>query len=100
MILRLTPEEREFIHHKMKLSGLSNFSLFIRTMLIRGEVKNVDLTHYRALAKEVSRIGTNINQVVKTVNASGQCYPREIAEIQKRVEDIWRLLKSNLSEQR
>ncbi len=101
MILRLTPDEKDFILYKMKACGFNNLSLFVRTMLIRGEVKIVDLSHYRELAKEVSRIGVNINQVVKAANASGGClYPQEIAALQQRMEDVWRLLKSNLSAQR
>ena len=97
MTIRATQEEKEFIMAKVKKSGLDNFNLFALTMLIRGEVKNVDLTHYHELAKEVSRIGTNINQVVKFVNANGRIYPQEIAELQERMADIWQLLKSNLS---
>jgi hypothetical protein len=100
MILRLTPDEKDFIMCKMKAVGYSNFSSFVRTILIRGEVKNVDLTHYRELAKEISRIGVNINQIVRFANANGNLYPQEIAELQQRMEDIWRLLKSNLSAQR
>ncbi len=100
MVIRLTPDEKDFVMWKMKLSGMKNFSLFVRTMLIRGEVKNVDLAHYRELAKEVSRIGTNINQVARLANANGRINRQEIAELQQRMEDIWRLLKSNLSAQR
>ncbi len=100
MILRLTPDEKEFIMCKMKACGFRNISLFVRTMLIRGEVKIVDLSHYRELAKEVSRIGVNINQIAKVANADGNLYPQEIIEVQQRMEDVWRLLKSNLSEKR
>ncbi len=99
-VIRLTPDERDFIMWKKKLSGIKNFNLFVRTMLIRGEVKNVDLAHYREFAKEVSRIGTNFNQVVRLANANGGINRQEIAELQQRMKDIWRLLKSNLSAQR
>ena len=97
MTIRATQEEKDFIMRKMKKSGAGNFNTYALKMLIVGEVKNVDLTHYHELAKEVSRIGTNINQVVKFVNANGRIYPQEIAELQERMNDIWQLLKSNLS---
>ena len=97
MTIRATQDEKDFIMAKMEKSGLANFNLFALTMLIRGEVKNVDLTLYHELAKEVSRIGTNINQVVKFANANGRIYPQEITELQERMAEIWQLLKSSLS---
>jgi len=98
LIVRVTRKERETILEKMKQSGIRSFNMFARLMLLGGVVNNVDLSHYHELAKEVQRIGTNINQVVKFANASGRIYPQEIAELQERMNDIWRLLKSNLSE--
>ena len=100
MVIRMMPEEKESILKKMKQSGLDNFNLYALKMLIVGEVKNVDLTHYHELAKEVSRVGTNINQIVRFANTCGGIYPREIKALQEMMEEIWRLLKSSLSEQR
>lgn len=97
MVVRMTPDEREFIMAKVKASGLNNFNLFALTMLIRGEIKNVDLKHYHELAKEVSRIGTNINQIARFANSNGSIYASEVEDLQRRMEDIWQLLKSNLS---
>jgi len=100
MIVRMSQEEKDFIMKKVKQAGHDNFNLYALKMLIVGEIKNVDLIHYHELAKEVSRIGANINQVVKFVNANGRIYPQEIAELQERMNDIWQLLRSSLSEQR
>ena len=98
MIVRMTQEEKDFIMKKMERSGLRTFNLYALKMLITGEVKNVDLAHYRELAKEVGRIGVNINQISKFVNANGRIYESEVAELKARMEEIWRLLKSSLSE--
>jgi hypothetical protein len=100
MTIRATQEEKDFILKKMKLSDRRNFNLYALKMLMIGEIKNVDLTHYHELAKEVSRIGANVNQIVKFANVNGNLYPQEIAEFQERMNDIWQLLKSSLSEQR
>jgi hypothetical protein len=97
MIVRVMPEEKEFIMEKVKRSGLTYFNIYALVMLIAGEVKNIDLTHYHELAKEVSRVGANINQIAKLVNANGSVYGPEIEDLQKSMEEIWRLLKSNLS---
>jgi len=100
MTIRATQEEKDFIMRKMKKSGAGNFNTYALKMLIVGEVKNVDLTHYHELAKEVSRVGTNINQIVKFVNARGNIYPQEVAGLQRGMDEIWQLLKSSLSAQR
>ena len=97
MIVRVTPEEKDRIMENMRRGGLNNFNIYALIMLLGGEVKNVDLTHYRELAKEVSRVGTNINQIAALSNSNGRIYAQEIAELQTRMEDIWQLLKSNLS---
>ena len=96
--IRVTQDEKDFIMHKFEKFGLGNFNLFARRMLITGSVQNVDLTHYHELAKEVNRIGTNINQIAKFVNTTGVIYAPEIEDLQRRVAEIWQLLKSSLSE--
>jgi len=95
--VRVTEDERDFIMAKMAQSGLKYFNSYALKMLIMGEIKSVDLSHYHELAKEVNRIGTNINQIAKVVNASGKIYETEITEIKMRLDEIWLLLKSSLS---
>ena len=98
LIVRVTPEERKLIQKKMKQYHTNNFSRYARKMLIDGYVIQVDLSDFQKLSGEVNAIGVNINQIAKAVNATGKVYENDIAEAKERVEDIWRLLKSYLSE--
>ena len=100
LTVRATQDEKDFIMKKVSRSGLRTFNRYALKMLITGEVKNVDLTHYRELAKEVNLIGKNINQIVKFCNSTGRIFESEIGELQRRLEDIWQLLRYSLSEQR
>jgi len=100
MTIRATQDEKDFIMRKMELSGAGKFNLYALKMLVFGEIKNIDLTHYQTLAKEVSRIGASINQIAKFVNTGGRIFEPEMADLQQKMEDIWRLLKSSLSELR
>ena len=100
MTIRASREEKDFIMRKMERSGAGNFNTYALKMLVCGEVKNVDLTHYRELAKEVSRVGVCINQIAKTVNSTDSIYKSEVADLQRYMEEIWQLLRSSLSEQR
>jgi len=100
MTIRASQEEKDFIMRKMEKSGAGNFNTYALKMLIVGEVKNIDLTHYHELAKEVRRVGTNINQIARFANANGRIFQSEITDLQNKMEDIWQLLKSSLSELR
>jgi len=98
LIVRVTPEEKKLIQKKMKQYHTDNFSRYARKMLIDGYVIQVDLSDFQRLSGEVNAIGVNINQIAKAVNATGRVYENDIAQAKERVEEIWRLLKSYLSE--
>jgi hypothetical protein len=98
LIVRVTPEERKLIQKKMEQYRTGNFSAYARKMFIDGYVINLDLSDFRRLSSEVNAVGTNINQIAKVANATGKVYENDLAEAKERVEEIWRLLKSFLSE--
>lgn len=98
LILRVTPQEHDHIKKKMALIGTNNFNAYARKMLIDGYVIEVDLSQYHELAGEVNKIGVNINQIAKIANETGGISQPQIDRLQQEVEQIWRLLKSSLSE--
>jgi hypothetical protein len=98
LIVRVTPEERQLIQKKMGQFGTGNFSAYARKMLIDGYVIHLDLSEFQKLSGEINAVGTNINQIAKVANATGRVYENDIAEAKARVEEIWRLQKSFLSE--
>ena len=98
LIVRVTPEERQLIQKKMRQYGTGNFNAYARKMLIDGYVIHLDLSDFQRLSAEVNAVGTNINQIAKVANATGRVYENDIAEAKERIEEIWQLLKSYLSE--
>jgi hypothetical protein len=98
LIVRVTADEKQLIQTKMKEFGTDNFNAYARKMLIDGYIIRIDLSDFQMLSKEVNAIGTNINQIAKVVNATGSVYITDITVVKERVEEIWRLLKSFLSE--
>lgn len=98
LIVRVTPKEKAHIQKKMELLGTKNFSGYARKMLIDGYVIQLDLTAFQALANEVNKIGTNINQIAKSVNANGAVYAEDMQQVKEMIDDIWRLQKSFLSD--
>ena len=96
--MRVTPEEKDFISKKMELCNAGNFNAFARKMLINGYIVNIDLDKFQQLAGEVNRIGNNINQIAKISNTTGIIFGDDIQKLKEMVDEIWRLLKSSLSE--
>lgn len=97
IIIRVTPEEKELIQKKMEQLGTDNFSRYARKMLIDGYVIRVDLAEFQALANEVNKIGVNINQIAKIVNATGTIFGDDMQRLKEMMDELWRLLKSFLS---
>lgn len=66
--VRLTAEEREHLDRLAKESGLS-LSNVIRSCINRIEIRQRQPAEINDLYKEINRIGVNINQIARSVNA-------------------------------
>ena len=93
---RVTEEEEELILQKMQKLGTSNISAYMRKMAIDGYIIEVDYSDLKSVCYEMHKIGTNINQIAKWINATNLVYESDISEIKERIEQIWKLLKSSL----
>ena len=99
IVLRVpvTAEERAMIEQKMKLLRTGNFSAYARKMLIDGYIVNVDYADIKAQTAEIQKIGVNVNQIAKRINATGTVYAQDIEDIKGALAEIWRLQRLNLS---
>lgn len=98
LIIRVTSEEKLLIQKKMKQMGAANFSRYARKMLLDGHVITLDLSQFQELANEVNKVGVNINQIAKAVNATGSVQAADINRLKEMMEELWRLLKLSLSD--
>lgn len=83
-----------------------SYSGFARRMLTRGEVNVTTmrpLTDPSPIAKEIGRIGVNVNQIVHWANENRNIAPSEIVELresQKKIEQLIGILLDDAFEQR
>jgi phage tail tube protein FII len=98
IMLRLcvTEAERDIIYDKMEQYQTNNFGAYARKMLIDGYVINVDISEIKAVAAEMQKIGVNINQIARRVNATSRIYEQDFIEMQRGIDEIWRLLRLSL----
>ena len=66
-------------------------------MLIDGYVIRLDHSDVKALTAELQKIGTNINQIARRVNATGTIYAQDIEGIKGVLNEIWLSQRSILS---
>ena len=92
----VTEEERALIEQKMKLVPTRNMESYLRKMAIDGYIIQIDHSDIKAMTAEIQKIGVNVNQIARRVNATGSVYKEDIEEIKGVLVEIWRLQRLNL----
>ena len=77
----VTEEERALIEQKMKLVPTQNMAAYLRKIAIDGYIIQTDHSDIKGMTAEIQKIGVNINQIAKRVNATGSVYQEDIEEI-------------------
>ena len=94
--LRLTPEEENRIRKKMEEAGIRNMSAYLRKMVLDGICVKLDLDDVREMTVLLRRCSNNLNQYAKRANETGSIYSADIKDLQKRLDEIWELLRQSL----
>ena len=92
----VTEEERALIEQKMKLVPTRNMAAYLRKIAIDGYIIQVDHADIKAMTAKIQKIGININQIAKRVNATGSVYQEDMEEIKEVLAEIWRLQRLSL----
>ena len=95
----LSDDEKIILEEKWKLSGLPNISSFIRQLIIYGFVYDVNYDDLKEYCRQLSAIGTNVNQIVRLCQKTGNIYEDDIKEIKELMEKTWRTQEYMLSKQ-
>ena len=93
---RVTEAERDLIYEKMRLLHTNNLAAYMRKIAIDGYIVSVDNSDIKAMTAEIQKIGVNINQIARRVNATTRIYEQDITEIKGALEEIWRLQRLSL----
>lgn len=97
--LYFTDEELTLLNAKFKASGMRNKNAFIRHMIFTGFIYDIDYSDLREYNTQLGKIGGNINQIIKRLNATGNVYNDDVKEIKEMMEQVWLTQKSMLSKQ-
>lgn len=94
-ILYFSEEEWTIILKKSKDLNM-NTSNYIKRMALKGYIIEYNLDKINDLIYEINKIGVNINQIAKKANETDNVYKSDIEELQRRMDELWHILKSYL----
>ena len=57
-------------------------------MALNGKVISINMREYHEVISEINRIGNNINQIARVINASGYATPDELRQLEKFREEL------------
>ena len=95
----LNNDEQYILEQKFKISGMKSKSSFIRHLILYGYVYDVDYEYLREYNTILARIGNNLNQIAKRMNATGNVYEADVKEVKELMKQVWQSQKSMLSKQ-
>ena len=91
--------EQYILDEKFRVSGMKSKSAFLRKLILYGYVYDVDYSYLRNYNTELGRISSNLNQIAKRVNSTGNIYQEDMDEVKELMNEVWRTQKSMLSKQ-
>ena len=92
IIIRVSEKERNELHELARKSGYKSTSKYLIDCAKDPVIFMDNLTPFYEYLSEVSRIGTNVNQVVKHVNYYGQVQPNDVRELQAEIAKMKSIL--------
>lgn len=93
---RLTEEEYNQLLSRIEKSHSRTMSNYIRKMILNGYVIFIEMPELKESVTQLKRIGTNLNQISKVVNSTGNIYAPDIEAMQRDMKEIWKTVNEML----
>ena len=95
----LSDDEQYILEQKVKASGMKSKSAFLRRQTLYGFVYDIDYSELREYNATLGKIGNNLNQIAKRINATGNVYAADVNQVKELMKQVWDTQKSMLSKQ-
>ncbi len=99
IVIHLSEDEKYILDEKTKCSNMTSRAAFIRHLILYGYVYDIDYSELQEYNAALARIGNNLNQIAKRMNATGNVYQADVNEVKELMLKIWHTQKSMLSRQ-
>ena len=95
----LSDDEQYILEQKVKISGMRDKSSFLRHQILYGYVYDIDYSDLQKYNATLSKIGNNLNQIAKRMNATGNIYAADVKEVKELMNQVWETQKAMLAKQ-
>lgn len=92
---RMTEREYAEMHRKAEIAGLK-IEPFLRSLLSGCEIRPRPPDSYKDLARELSAIGNNINQITHLANSTGYVSRAQIEQLTSLMAQVWQLVQERI----
>ncbi len=92
--LRLTPHEHAYLKKQSSLCGLK-MEPYIKRLIMGKEVHPLPPDSHRELARELSAIGKNVNQIARVANSTHTVSAASVLEIHQVLGRLWDVYYGN-----
>ena len=93
LTFRVDANERDLILKRMEMTGISTLRTFLLKMALAGRIICVEMDSITECNRLLRNISSNINQIAKRVNETGNIYAADINDIKNGQSNI--LLKQD-----
>lgn len=91
--IRVTPEEKKLVQKLATQNGYKTLTAFLLNGATNHVTVEIDTSDYRDLVIQVRRIGTNINQLIRSINYSKYFTNEQIFQIEIYLKNLDNYLK-------
>lgn len=95
VIVHLNQQELEHLKAQCKAAGICRENL-LRQLIKGAEIKPRPPDSYRELARALSAIGNNLNQIAHRVNAADRVEKQQMLQMQQIMKNVWEEVQKNL----
>ena len=81
LTFRVDANERDLIYKRMEMTGINTLRTFLLKMALTGRIICVEMDSIAECNRLLRNISSNINQIAKRVNETGNIYTADINDI-------------------
>ena len=96
LLFWVTEEEKQTIQTRMEQIGTKNMSAYLRKMALNGLLISLSIPELKEILTLMRRSSNNLNQLAKRVNSNGRLYGADLEDIQKRQDELWKIMRQLL----
>lgn len=90
---RVSQAELDRINLKRKEMGVRSMSAYLRKMAMDGYCITLEIDDISEARSLLRRCSNNLNRFARRANETGSIYAEDIADLQKRLNEIWEVMK-------